>query len=118
MDTPKIVPQIEFVDLNEFIRGQNNFNLHFIQDEEQGHNLYRDHPPFIRFQKLYSELEQKTTATITNKWKNKIKYKNMFAIEDWTLLWDCYQKMSELVYESDPGNLNRKLPPDKHYLTR
>lgn len=97
LSKPKIVPQKEFESLEDFIEGQKNYWGHFLKGNEWGETR-RSRSCFKRFQKLYSELEEKTTtATVqarTAEPPKKLPYK---------LLFETYELMSKLVFADDEG---------------
>lgn len=110
MTEPKIVPQIEFKTLKDFIERQNNFYAHFLENNPFG-EVRRDKPHFERFQQKHGDLETRLTREVTEARKANEK----FSDETWKGLYEAYNLMSELVYKDDEG-VRRYSTPDQ-YLT-
>jgi len=65
MEELEIVPQIEFSRLEEFVNGQNNFFIFFLNDCFSGRDFYRQKAVFKRFQETYPEMEKELTELTT-----------------------------------------------------
>jgi hypothetical protein len=112
METLKIVPQLQFASLEDFIENNNNFWGYMILD---GIRSREEEPFYQRFvgaaPELAMELRQTMTmdrykAGIALPWKERL---------PWDKLWEAYKIMSNLVYAGDPGV---KGEDDANVLTR
>ena len=94
-DKPAIVPQKKFETLAAFSKGQNNYYAHFLAGNPWSESR-RDHPSFIRFKNMYSDLEARATkATLEARSKSqRLPYE---------LLFETYPLMSQLVFADDKG---------------
>lgn len=107
----QIVTQKEYATLEDFVRGQNNFYAHFLDDCEWG-QLYRKSAHFKRFQKAHPDMETETTratvSAIRVKPRQKLPYEQLF---------EAYKLMSHLVFVDDEYVMHYG-QPDKCFLIR
>jgi len=108
----KIVPQIQFDTLKDFIAGMNNFHNHFLDDCEFGKEM-RERAYFKRFQNKYPELETELTKETVRVRRSQEGAEYLFE-----KLFSAYKLMSQLVYINDPWLLRAGGELDKKYLTR
>lgn len=94
MSEPKIVPQVEFEMLNDFVKGQNNYWHFFIEDSWLGQFHRENVEAYSRFEKQNSEFARDLMQKATRMYKE---YRQL-PYED---LYRSYQLMSKLVYEDD-----------------
>ena len=95
---------VEYRDIDEFRKRQNNFYAHFARTKNPIVGAYRTHRAFQRFEILYPEL--------TSKLLYKVSQSEPITDEQWHDLFEAYQKMSKLVDSSDAGYVHqvRELP--------
>jgi len=91
----QVLQQIKFESLDDFIRGQNKYYAHFLDDCQLGH-LHRTTDYFKRFQETHPEMERElTSATILavrSEPRQRLPYEQ---------LWEAYKIMSNLVFVED-----------------
>jgi len=106
-----LAPIRKYHTLEDFIKGQNNFYLHFIDDCYIG-EIYRKRPHFRRFKKQYPRMEQEitkeTVRAIRANPRCELPYKK---------LWEAYKIMSKLVFLDDEYVM-RNGKPDAWFLCR
>lgn len=126
----KLVPQLPFESLDDFIKNSNNFYLFFVEGhfgemyrkKEVYHRFKEQNPELdlqlqqksIQMEQKYRENEQEryeeviniiqkdTTSEIGQKYENAWKKcKPSIERRPWEELYQAYQQMSQLVYEDD-----------------
>ena len=111
MAEQKGAPQIEFETLDDFIKGQNNYHIHFLDDFGFG-KLYREALHFRRFQEAHPEMERDVTGAtvraVMAEPRQKLPYEQ---------LWETYKIMLKLVFVDDEYVM-RDGQPDKYFLIR
>tara|TARA_Y100000310_G_scaffold69026_1_gene64407 strand:+ start:21878 stop:22216 length:339 start_codon:yes stop_codon:yes gene_type:complete len=112
MDKTKIVPQVEFSDLAEFKKGENNFHLFFSGGTWIGDG-YRAKPVFTRFQKINPELERELTQATVRAEEQSQERPNL----PYEKLFQAYQIMSKLVSVDDEG-VTEDGSSNRDFLTR
>lgn len=91
----KIVPQIQFESLKDFVKFQNNYYVYFVLGGISS-NSYRNSAHFKRFKEQNGDLEKTVTAATTYAVRSSQAKKLPYE-----LLWKSYKIMSNLVYSSD-----------------
>lgn len=104
---PQIIKQKKFETIDNFMKGSNNFRAHFLKGNPWGETR-RANPHFKRFQQQHSELEKQTTDAMVAADQNH-------GDLPYDLLYESYQKMSELVFDTDEGARSYSKPDE--YLT-
>ncbi len=121
----EIAEQIQFENLEDFIRSKNNFHVYFIFPNESlftGH--YRHKEVFKRFIDSHPEMDRELVDRIANAREradtNGSGLVEELSKEDCQQLWDAYKVMSKLVYIEDKGVLREEEyeKPDRYFLIR
>lgn len=87
----------EFADLEEFIKGENNFHISFTAlPDTVAFEIYRGKLGFQRYEALFpKECEELSNRFMGRDFSN-------FSEEDWKLLFDVYHSIAALVDINDP----------------
>jgi hypothetical protein len=107
MANQRIVPQVEYETLEEFVEGSDNFYL-FFGSGFCSEGAYRTRNAFKRFQEAYPELERELALQVNSNSPPEL---------PWQKLFEAYKLMSQLVHEDDP-HVMIDGKPDKNYLTK
>nr|MBI4156750.1 hypothetical protein [Candidatus Woesearchaeota archaeon] len=107
----QIAPQKEYKTLEDFIRGQNNFYAHFLDDCQWG-QVYRKTPHFKRFQEAHPEMEREVTGATVRAVRAEPRQKLPYG-----QLWETYKIMSKLVFVDDKYVMQDD-KPDNWFLCR
>ena len=107
----QVAPIREYETLEDFIRGQNNYYAHFLDDCKWG-QLYRERPYFKRFQEAHPEMEREVTGATVRAVRAEPRQKLPYE-----QLWETYKIMSKLVFVDDKYVM-RDGQPDAWFLCR
>lgn len=110
IENPQIVPQDQFVSLEEFINRNNNFYAK-LMDSRRGE---KNQPYQQRFRKIAPELSKELdgSMTLSQYQQGAIPWEERFP---WDKVWEAYKIMSNLVYLGDEDVQGES---DRFFLTR
>ena len=99
MDKPKIVPQVKFDTLEDFINGNNNFwNMFAVS-----HRSRADEPFYKRFREIAPDLAARLEREVHLSWEDRSKKSLPWEKQyPWDKMWEAYKIMSNLVCLGDP----------------
>jgi hypothetical protein len=118
METPIIVPQLQFASLDDFIEHNNNFYARLVVDSRNSYVKTDLHlwPCYTRFAQkspeLASELRREMTMQNYGRATRGEPWKNVFP---WVKVWEAYKIISTFVYLGDPYVEGID---DSHFLVR
>ena len=106
MEKQKIVLQIQFASLEDFIDGNNNFYAHMIVDSACSMIIDErigDWPCYGRFAKIAPELALELKQEMIMQNYGRATYGEPWEdVFPWAKLWGAYKIISTLVYLGDP----------------
>ena len=112
MANHQVAPIREYKTLEDFIRRQNNFYVHFLDDRRLGNEVYRSTAHFKRFQEQHPEMEREVTKATVQAARAKPIQKLPYE-----QLWEAYKIMSKLVFLDDEYVM-RDGQPDALFLCK
>ncbi len=108
----EVAPQIEFKNLDDFIKDQNNYYAHFLDDCEFNQKIHRIMPHFKRFQEAHPEMEREVTYAAVRAYRSESRQRLPHE-----QLLETYKLMSKLVFVDDKYVM-RDGQPDDWFLCR